>query len=120
MLTLLPETDTIGRLQAENDRLRRRLASHIRAEAAGLSRVEERILRVLMMNAPAIVSRDEIRTRAFCHQNIHLTETNIVDVHISRMRGKLDPFGVTILTHRNAGYSIDPLSVAAMIDQEAA
>lgn len=33
MLTLLPETDTIGRLQAENDRLRRRLASHIRAEA---------------------------------------------------------------------------------------
>lgn len=109
--------DPTAPLRAEVARLRRRLASHTWAEIAGLTVGQERILRVLIMDAPNVVIRDQIAVRAMGRQHY---ESNSIDVQIWRMRKLLAPLGVGIECHYGYGFSISSEVVAILVREEAA
>ncbi|MBN8549559.1 MAG: two-component system response regulator CreB [Deltaproteobacteria bacterium] len=72
-----------------------------------LSRLEYKLLSVLIRNPGRVYSRDELMDRAWEEPDMSLART--VDTHIKTIRGKLraiDPSADPIVTHRGFGYSL--------------
>jgi len=79
---------------------------HRGEEAILLQPREFRLLEFLMRNAGQVVTRTMLLEKVW---DYHFDpQTNVIDVHISRLRSKIDkPFGTTMLhTVRGAGYRL--------------
>jgi DNA-binding response OmpR family regulator len=63
------------------------------------------ILEILLMASPKVVSKDKL-LQSLTGWDQHMTP-NAIEVHISRLRAKIDPGGVKIRTVRGIGYRID-------------
>lgn len=70
-----------------------------------LSQREYAILEYLFSNVGAIVGKDKI-AGAVASWDEHISP-NAIEVHISRLRAKLDPAGVVIRTIRGLGYLVE-------------
>jgi DNA-binding response OmpR family regulator len=73
--------------------------------ALDLSQREYAILEYLFSNVGAIVGKDKI-AGAVASWDEHISP-NAIEVHISRLRAKLEPAGVVIRTIRGLGYLIE-------------
>ena len=70
-----------------------------------LTRREWAILELLLMASPAVVSKDKlVKNLAGWDKDI---TPNAIEVHVSRLRGKLTSGNVTIRTIRGIGYRVD-------------
>ncbi|HET7396779.1 MAG TPA: response regulator transcription factor [Gammaproteobacteria bacterium] len=100
-----PATDTVLRIgDLELDRLQRRVARAGRA--ISLQAREFRLLEYLMQHAGQVVTRTMLLEQVWGY---HFDpQTNIIDVHISRLRAKLEHDFETSLLHtvRGAGYCL--------------
>jgi len=77
-------------------------------EAILLQLREFRLLEFLMRNAGQVVTRTMLLEKVW---DYHFDpQTNVIDVHISRLRAKIDkPYGTAMLhTVRGAGYRLQP------------
>jgi len=77
-------------------------------EAILLQPREFRLLEFLMRNAGQVVTRTMLLEKVW---DYHFDpQTNVIDVHISRLRAKIDkPYGTAMLhTVRGAGYRLQP------------
>jgi two-component system copper resistance phosphate regulon response regulator CusR len=72
-----------------------------------LTATEYSILEVLMRRSPAVVARSTIAEQAWRDETEPLG-SNAIDVHLSRLRGKLPEAGVRIVTVRGTGYRLEP------------
>jgi two-component system, OmpR family, response regulator len=70
-----------------------------------LSQREHAILEFLFSNVNAIVAKDKI-ARAVARWDDEMS-ANAIEVHISRLRAKLDPAGIRIRTIRGLGYLVE-------------
>ncbi len=69
---------------------------------------EHAILEYLFSNIDAIVGKDKI-AGAVASWDEHIS-ANAIEVHISRLRAKLEPAGIRIRTVRGLGYIVEPWS----------
>lgn len=69
---------------------------------------EHAILEYLFSNIDAIVGKDKI-AGAVASWDEHIS-SNAIEVHISRLRAKLEPSGIQIRTVRGLGYIVEPWS----------
>ncbi len=69
---------------------------------------EHAILEYLFSNIDAIVGKDKI-AGAVASWDEHIS-SNAIEVHISRLRAKLEPAGIRIRTVRGLGYIVEPWS----------
>jgi DNA-binding response OmpR family regulator len=76
----------------------------------GLTPKEYAILETLMRRAGEVVSRSQLGERVW--ESEHDSLTNLVDVHVSHLRRKVDRGNMTPLIHtvRGYGYRVGPLS----------
>lgn len=84
-----------------------RVAISFKGSPLDLSRLEYKLLCVLIRNPGRVYSRDELMDRAWEEPDMSLART--VDTHIKTIRGKLraiDPNADPIITHRGFGYSL--------------
>lgn len=72
---------------------------------APLSPVEARLLRPLVNHFRSVVSRPDLTRAAWAGD---APGRNALDVHISRLRRRLDPSGLRIQTVRSRGYLLEP------------
>ena len=86
------------------DLARKRAA--IDGKSLDLSQREHTILEYLFSNIGAIVGKDKIAS-AVASWDEHIS-ANAIEVHISRLRAKLDPAGIRIRTVRGLGYLVEP------------
>jgi len=75
-----------------------------------LSQREHAILEYLFSNIEAIVPKDKIAS-AVASWDEHMS-ANAIEVHISRLRAKLEPTGIRIRTIRGLGYLVEAWSDA--------
>lgn len=78
---------------------------HFRSRWVALSPVEQQLARALVERFGQVVGRDELTTRAWP------TETptrNALDVHVLRLRRRLEPVRLEIRTVRSRGYLLQP------------
>ena len=75
-----------------------------------LSQREHAILEYLFSNIEAIVGKDKI-AGAVASWDEHMS-ANAIEVHISRLRAKLEPSGLRIRTIRGLGYLVEAWSDA--------
>ena len=75
-----------------------------------LSQREHAILEYLFSNIEAIVGKDKI-AGAVASWDEHMS-ANAIEVHISRLRAKLEPSGIRIRTIRGLGYLVEAWSDA--------
>lgn len=76
-------------------------------QALELSRIEYRLLKVLVKRPGRVYSRDELMNHAWDHPDVSLDRT--VDAHVKQLRAKLRaiaPDSDPIQTHRGMGYSL--------------
>jgi len=66
---------------------------------------EWRLLEVLVRRAGKLVTKEQLRDT--CASREELASPNAVEVHISRLRGKLASSGISIRTVRGLGYLLD-------------
>ena len=71
-----------------------------------VSQREQAIIEYLFSNAGAIVAKDKIGG-AIASWDEHMS-ANAIEVHMSRIRAKLDPAGIRIKTIRGLGYLVEP------------
>lgn len=98
--------EQIKLLQEENRRLRAALAPQVvfpRAWALFLA--EQHILSALL-EREGVVTRAALMTAASSESD----EDDVITVHVCRLRKKLQPLGVRIITHRGHGYELTPKS----------
>ena len=69
---------------------------------------EHAILEYLFSNVDAIVGKEKIAS-AVASWDEHIS-ANAIEVHISRLRAKLEPAGIHIRTVRGLGYIVEPWS----------
>jgi DNA-binding response OmpR family regulator len=69
---------------------------------------EHAILEYLFSNVDAIVGKEKIAS-AVASWDEHIS-ANAIEVHISRLRAKLEPSGIHIRTVRGLGYIVEPWS----------
>lgn len=84
-----------------------RVIISFRGNPLELSRLEYRLLSVLIRNPGRVYSRDELMSRAWEEPDMSLART--VDTHIKTIRAKLraiTPGEEIIITHRGFGYSL--------------
>ena len=74
----------------------------VHGEDIRLTRREFELLRYLVDNRNRVVSRDRLLERVWGHDRV--IETRSVDVHIGRLRGKLEITGQQIETIVGLGY----------------
>lgn len=67
-----------------------------------LTAQETRLLRYLMQAAPRVVSRTELSEHVYDRD--HEPDSNVIDVHVSRLRRKLGPWRIATL--RGQGYRL--------------
>ena len=77
----------------------------VEGKALDLSQREYAILEYLFSNVGAIVGKDKI-AGAVASWDEHISP-NAIEVHISRLRAKLEPAGVVIRTIRGLGYLVE-------------
>ena len=97
------ETLHIGELTIDS---RRRTVS-VAGEPVHLTPTENRLLTALAADPERVFSRDELATVLWGYES--LGESRAVDVHIRRLRAKLEPFGESappIVTVRGFGYKL--------------
>lgn len=75
-------------------------------KALALTGREYAILEVLMRRSPAVVDRNSIAQHAWPDETDAIG-SNVIDVQLSRLRGKLTGAGVRIVTVRGAGYRLE-------------
>jgi DNA-binding response OmpR family regulator len=68
---------------------------------------EARLLQELLEAKGRVLTRDTLLQRVWGHDKELDINTRTVDVHIGRLRSKIDPAGGHIITVRNIGYRID-------------
>ena len=71
-----------------------------------VSQREQAIIEYLFSNAGAIVAKDKIGG-AIASWDEHMS-ANAIEVHMSRIRAKLEPAGIRIKTIRGLGYLVEP------------
>jgi DNA-binding response OmpR family regulator len=87
---------------------RRRLVT-VRGEPVHVTPTEHRLLTTLATSPERVYSRDELANAVWGGQS--LGESRAIDVHIRRLRAKLEPFGAAappIVTVRGFGYKLVP------------
>lgn len=70
-----------------------------------LSRKEYALLRLLLKNAPAVLSREEILSSVWGED--YVGETRTLDMHIASLRRQIAGSGAQIRTVRGVGYAIE-------------
>jgi two-component system response regulator RegX3 len=91
----------------------RNLAGRRGSEALTFTRREIDILQYLKQNADRPVSRDELLTRVWGYDRTAEIETRTVDIHIAKLRRKIEPDVAAprnLITVRGAGYRLMALS----------
>lgn len=109
--------DLIGHLEEANDTLRQRVGElegllGLRFESPpqlGLTRQESKIFG-LLMKLPLVAKETAIR-ELYLHSQDE-AEIKIVDVFVCKMRKKLEPHGIEILTQWGQGYYLDKTNKA--------
>jgi two-component system response regulator RegX3 len=79
------------------------------AEALAFTRREIEILQYLKLHADRPVSRDELLTRVWGYDRTAGIETRTVDIHIAKLRRKIEPIAgepCNLITIRGAGYRL--------------
>jgi two-component system OmpR family response regulator len=80
----------------------------IHGKPIDLPQREHAILEYLFSNIDAIVGKEKIAS-AVASWDEHIS-ANAIEVHISRLRAKLEPSGIRIRTVRGLGYIVEPWS----------
>lgn len=88
---------------------RSRTASFNGGQILDLTKREWIILEMLLMASPAVVSKDRL-LQNLAGWDKEITP-NAIEVHMSRLRAKLEPIPLLIRTIRGIGYRIDPQPV---------
>jgi DNA-binding response OmpR family regulator len=91
-----------GPLAVDLDRKRATLSG----KPLDLPQREHAILEYLFSNVDAVVSKDRIAASVASWDE--QLSPNAVEVHVSRLRAKLDPSGIRIRTVRGLGYLVEP------------
>jgi two-component system response regulator QseB len=78
-------------------------------QALDLTKREWLILEMLLMTSPAAVSKERL-LQGLAGWDKEITP-NAIEVHISRLRAKLEPIPLSIRTIRGIGYRVDPLPI---------
>lgn len=81
-------------------------ATYNNGQALDLTRREWLILEMLLMTSPAAVSKDRL-LQSLAGWDKEITP-NAIEVHISRLRSKLEAVPLSIRTIRGIGYRVDP------------
>ena len=87
----------------------RNLSGRRGLEALAFTRREIEILQYLQQNAERPVSRDELLTRVWGYDRTAEIETRTVDIHIAKLRRKIEPDAKeprNLITVRGAGYRL--------------
>jgi two-component system response regulator RegX3 len=87
----------------------RNLSGRRGPEALTFTRREIEILQYLQQNAERPVSRDELLTRVWGYDRTAEIETRTVDIHIAKLRRKIEPDAKeprNLITVRGAGYRL--------------
>jgi two-component system response regulator RegX3 len=87
----------------------RNLTGRRGSEALAFTRREIDILQYLKQHADRPVSRDELLTRVWGYDRTAEIETRTVDIHIAKLRRKIEPDAsepCTLITVRGAGYRL--------------
>ncbi len=87
----------------------RNLTGRCRAEEHSFTRREMEILQYLYANAERPVSRDELLNKVWCYAKGIDLETRTVDIHIAKLRRKIEPVPADpryLVTVRGAGYRL--------------
>jgi two-component system response regulator RegX3 len=87
----------------------RNLSGRRGAEALAFTRREIQILQYLKQHADRPVSRDELLTRVWGYDRTAGIETRTVDIHIAKLRRKIEPIAgepCNLITIRGAGYRL--------------
>jgi DNA-binding response OmpR family regulator len=74
-----------------------------------LAPMEIRLVEVFLARYGAVVGRDRLVAAGWPGERI---DRNVLDVHILRMRRRLDPLGLIIVNVRNRGYMLDATRAA--------
>lgn len=72
-----------------------------------LTEIEYRLLQELLQVKGRVLTRETLMERVWGHSKSAKLETRTLDVHMSRLRNKLDTASESIITVRNVGYRID-------------
>jgi DNA-binding response OmpR family regulator len=72
-----------------------------------LTEIEYRLLQELLQVKGRVLTRETLMERVWGHTRSSKMETRTLDVHMSRLRGKLRNASESIITVRNVGYRID-------------
>jgi DNA-binding response OmpR family regulator len=72
-----------------------------------LTAIEYRLLQELLQVRGRVLTRETLMARVWGHSKSSKLETRTLDVHMSRLRNKLDSASESIITVRNVGYRID-------------
>jgi DNA-binding response OmpR family regulator len=84
-----------------------RWAVTVNGTPVNLTIKEARLLQELLEAKGRVLTRDTLLQRVWGHDKELDINTRTVDVHIGRLRSKIDPTGGYIITVRNIGYRID-------------
>jgi two-component system OmpR family response regulator len=79
----------------------------INSEPVELSPREAMLLDLLLLNSNTVVTKDQIANAWSCHGN-EVGVGNTAEVHIHRLRRKIENSGVVIRTVRGLGYLLEP------------
>jgi two-component system alkaline phosphatase synthesis response regulator PhoP len=116
MEELLARIKALQRRQAGKPRILRagsiemdldRWAVTVNGKPVNLTIKEARLLQELLEAKGRVLTRDTLLQRVWGHDKELDINTRTVDVHIGRLRSKIDPSGGYIITVRNIGYRID-------------
>jgi DNA-binding response OmpR family regulator len=116
MEELLARIKALQRRQAGKPRILRagsiemdldRWAVTLNGTPVNLTIKEARLLQELLEAKGRVLTRDTLLQRVWGHDKELDINTRTVDVHIGRLRSKIDPTGGYIITVRNIGYRID-------------
>ncbi|BBL35515.1 transcriptional regulatory protein QseB [Nitrosomonas stercoris] len=105
---LIRRTHSVTSSQLQHDQLILNTATHtatLHGQPLLLTTREWTILEILLMASPKVVSKNKL-LQSLTGWDKHITP-NAIEVHISRLRAKIDPGGIKIRTVRGIGYRID-------------
>ena len=78
-----------------------------------LTSTESRLLAFLLARSPQPRTKEQIVDAIYAGSD-EAPDPKIVDVFVCKLRDKIKPFGLEILTHRGSGYSLDPAGAEAV------
>jgi two-component system copper resistance phosphate regulon response regulator CusR len=100
------DAPVLARGALQLDPARHEVSAHGRT--LNLTTTEYGILELLMRRCPAVVERSAIAEQVWSDETEPLG-SNAIDVHLSRLRGKLPTANVRIVTVRGAGYRLEEM-----------